>query len=204
MKNFIKKILEIILNIISCYINYYRTMINDIEIKLNNKKFPVFIFTNNEIDKLIEYNLSIDSSKERKKYLYNKKILLLNMIRDTIINNYSIEEIDMVVELYNRLIKLKCLIYLTGEDDEWELVSDNLYRNKRHYSVYKDNNNAYDIHGCLLIDKNTNYKFYDKKYSVIKIDKFPYYPIEKIMYVDKNNYNNDVNITYEQESHVIH
>ena len=53
----------------------------------------------------------------------------------------------IVLTLFDRLAKFKTLTPLTGEDNEWMEVTDNLYQNKRHPEVFKENGKAHILDG---------------------------------------------------------
>jgi len=61
------------------------------------------------------------------------------------------------INLFSKLAKFEPLVPLTGEDWEWNDVSEfggrddgPLYQNKRCSHVFKDNNGAYDIQGIVF------------------------------------------------------
>ena len=89
------------------------------------------------------------------------------------------------INLIGKLLRHEPLSPLTGEDNEWNDVSemsgckgkDKIYQNKRCSSVFKTIKNGkiktYDINGKLFHDKNGTY--FKSKGSSVDI-KFPYTP----------------------------
>jgi hypothetical protein len=93
------------------------------------------------------------------------------------------------INLFSTLAKYEPVAPLTGEDWEWNNVSeyreregDPLYQNKRCSRVFKDSNGAYDIDGIVWYDWYTDEKtgerykshFTDRR-SRVPV-KFPYKP----------------------------
>jgi hypothetical protein len=73
------------------------------------------------------------------------------------------------INLFSTLAYFKPLTPLTGEDWEWNDVSEfngledsPLYQNKRCSSVFKDNTGAYDIEGIIFYDWCTDEKTGEK------------------------------------------
>jgi len=56
------------------------------------------------------------------------------------------------INLFSKLAKFEPIVPLTGEDWEWNEVSDNTYQNKRCSHVFKENGEAYDIDGKVFYD----------------------------------------------------
>ena len=73
-----------------------------------------------------------------------------------------------LLNIFDRLVRFKTLTPLTGEDDEWEKVSENvgdnkavMYQNKRDASVFKevwgdgeDDSKTYFIDGIVFVEKD--------------------------------------------------
>ena len=62
---------------------------------------------------------------------------------------------NYMISVVTRLMNIKPLGPLTGDDSEWTLVQDDpvLYQNKRYSAVFKDGNGrAYDIDACVVKD----------------------------------------------------
>ena len=76
----------------------------------------------------------------------------------------------------NRLLLGLPIKPLTGEDDEWEKVSEGKYVNKRcHYVFKEDGRGAYNINGKVFSD-NGGLTWYHTSDSWVEIDEFPYFP----------------------------
>lgn len=60
------------------------------------------------------------------------------------------------IELFEKLAKFKPLVPLSGDDSEWNEVSDGVFQNKRCSSVFKQadrfNGQAYDINGIVFYE----------------------------------------------------
>ncbi|MDR2395814.1 MAG: hypothetical protein LBD57_04375 [Endomicrobium sp.] len=61
------------------------------------------------------------------------------------------------LSLFNRLVNYKPILALISEDDEWEKVSEDLYQNKRCFSVFKNDTYAYDQDAVILTDVEDSY-----------------------------------------------
>ena len=86
-----------------------------------------------------------------------------------------------VISILSKLLKFEPLKPLTGEDSEWNLIteSDMLYQNKRCPYVFKDRDGAYDIQGKVFVDeKGGQFTNYESRVWIT----FPYTP--KIEFVN--------------------
>ena len=82
---------------------------------------------------------------------------------------------NYAVAILQKLLKFEPLSPLTGEDSEWNLISEkeNLYQNKRCSHVFRENGKAYDIHGKVFVQENGSaYTSRDSRVDVT----FPYTP----------------------------
>lgn len=78
------------------------------------------------------------------------------------------------VDLFSKLASYKPLCPLTGEDNEWTEVGENVWQNKRCYSVFKEaDGKAYDSNGIVFTDKDGC--SYTSRESRVFIE-FPYTP----------------------------
>jgi len=84
-----------------------------------------------------------------------------------------------VVSTLTRLLSFKPLKPLTGEDDEWNEISEGKFQNKRCSSVFKNSNDgtAYDINGKIFTDDGGK-TWYTNRESRVNIE-FPYTVPEK-------------------------
>lgn len=93
------------------------------------------------------------------------------------------------LNVFNRLAHFKPIAPITGEDSEWNEVSDGrdgiMYQNKRMSSVFKDDSGAWDIDGRVFWEwqrreDGSAYKsYYTCKDSHLPIT-FPYTPGDRI------------------------
>lgn len=93
-------------------------------------------------------------------------------------SGFSAEYVTNVVE---KLFRFEPLVPLTGEDDEWNEVSDGLYQNNRCSRVFKDKDGVYDIDGKVFIQPNG--VAYTSNESFVPVE-FPYVPKTEHIYVD--------------------
>jgi hypothetical protein len=87
----------------------------------------------------------------------------------------------LVADLFHRLVKGEILTPLTGKSNEWMEVADNLYQNKRRFSVFatdKNGTDAYDIDGIVFVDKD-GCSFTSPKTGSLPVQ-FPYIQKDKI------------------------
>ena len=59
-----------------------------------------------------------------------------------------------VLNLFERLARFKPISPLTGEDDEWNELQENMYQNNRDGEVFKKDGKAYWISGKIFKDKD--------------------------------------------------
>jgi hypothetical protein len=87
------------------------------------------------------------------------------------------------IGMFERLAKFEPLVPLTGKDEEWMEVGDNIFQNKRCLHVFKQkdrfNGQAYDINGRIFRDPNG--LCYTSSDSCVPVT-FPYTPQSE--YVD--------------------
>lgn len=77
--------------------------------------------------------------------------------------------------ILEKLLRFQPISPLTGEDSEWNLISEveRLYQNKRCSHVFKSNGKAYDLNGKVFIQENGSaYTSADSRVDVT----FPYTP----------------------------
>ena len=89
-----------------------------------------------------------------------------------------------VAGMFHRLAMFKPASPLTGEDDEWNDVGDDLFQNKRYSAVFKDKDGiAYNIDGKVFTDDGD--VWYTCKESRVNVT-FPYIVPDKPEYVYRN------------------
>lgn len=55
----------------------------------------------------------------------------------------------IVIDLFKRLANWETLIPITGNDDEWNEVSDNIFQNNRNSAIFKEDGRCYYIDGII-------------------------------------------------------
>ena len=83
---------------------------------------------------------------------------------------------SMTISLFEKLARFKPLTPLTGEDDEWIDVDDNTYQNRRHPSIFKDQDGQAYWYGGVVF-KNQDGATFTNEYSRVPVT-FPYTPTE--------------------------
>jgi len=78
----------------------------------------------------------------------------------------------IAINLFHRLSKYKPLTPLTGEDDEWTEVGTDVFQNKRCFSVFRRDGEAYNIDGIVWKDRENGSTYTDRE-SRIPVT-FPY------------------------------
>jgi hypothetical protein len=96
---------------------------------------------------------------------------------------------NYVANIFNKLAKYETLSPLTGEDNEWNDVSNmsgdrkTLFQNNRDSAVFKDDTGCYYIHAIIWVENNGT--TYTDKLSCGYIKSFPFTP--KTFYVKLDN-----------------
>lgn len=96
---------------------------------------------------------------------------LLKLLSD---QGHSNHTVHYCLAVFNRLAKFKPLTPLTGEDDEWNEVGNDMFQNKRYSAVFKEGKNgrAYNVEGKVFSNDGGE-TWYTSKDSSVYID-FPY------------------------------
>lgn len=85
---------------------------------------------------------------------------LLHMVDEFSNEGHSGFSASYAIQCLKRLLAYKPLSPLTGEDDEWTEVSEQMghkmFQNKRHSAVFKDETGAYNIDGKVFWSWATN------------------------------------------------
>lgn len=103
---------------------------------------------------------------------------ILDIVRVFSDQHFTGNTASYCLEILNRLLKYKPLTPLTGNDSEWEDITqygsnDTCYQNKRYPAVFKDKDGkAYDVESKIFSDDN-GHTWYTSKESREYID-FPY------------------------------
>ena len=90
-----------------------------------------------------------------------------------------------VANIFNKLTRFETLSPLTGEDNEWNLVSEDLWQNNRDSAVFRNKDGCYYLDAFVWIDKE-GCCYIDKK-SRGYIKSFPFTPKTFYVKVDKDN-----------------
>jgi hypothetical protein len=101
-----------------------------------------------------------------------------------------------VTDIFNKLARFETLSPLTGENNEWNDVTEmsgdrkTLFQNNRNSAVFKDDTGCYYINACLWVEDNGN--TYANKKSRGYIKSFPFTPKTFYVKVDKVDKDNNI------------
>ncbi len=113
---------------------------------------------------------------------------VLDLIKLFASQGHSGGSAQCVIKLFDTLVKFNNLSPLTGEDSEWNDVSDisgeYMLQNKRNSAVFKSSKGTYYLDGKLIVQPDGS--AYHEKVSI----KFPYIPSTQIVYFD--HYGNEI------------
>lgn len=105
---------------------------------------------------------------------------VMKMIKVFADEGHSGYSASMAINVFERVARFEPLTPLTGEDDEWNEVSEGSFQNRRCSHVFKDSDGrAYDIQGRVFREPSGS--CYTNRDSRVYVT-FPYVP--KIEYVD--------------------
>ncbi len=125
----------------------------------------------------------VNHAEEELKYIrgdeYNDMVAdaVLEIIRVFADQGHSGFSASITTNIVEKLMRFEPLTPLTGEDNEWNQISDNLYQNRRSPRVFKEDGQAYDIDGIVFRDPDGCY--ITNKDSRVNIT-FPYTPVTEI------------------------
>lgn len=117
---------------------------------------------------------------------------ILHMVNEFAEEGHSGFSAGYAISILSKLLDYKPLSPLTGEDDEWNDVGDNLWQSKRAYNVFKDKDGAYWSDGKVFwewwsdpeIDGGKPYKsYFTSRDSRVPIT-FPFTMPDKPEYVE--------------------
>ena len=136
-----------------------------------------------------ERELSLIGYDGKDEYNNMAKAAIMELLTTFANQGHSGFSANYVSDIFNKLAKYETLSPLTGEDDEWNDVSNmsgdrkTLFQNNRDSAVFKDDTGCYYIHAIIWVENNgTTYT--DKK-SCGYIKSFPFTP--KTFYVKLDN-----------------
>jgi hypothetical protein len=125
----------------------------------------------------------VNHAEEELKYIrgdeYNDMVAdaVLEIIRVFADQGHSGFSASITTNIVEKLMRFEPLTPLTGEDNEWNQIKDNLYQNRRSPRVFKEDGQAYDIDGIVFRDPDGCY--ITNKDSRVNIT-FPYTPVTEI------------------------
>ena len=131
---------------------------------------------------------------EMQKAICDHVLKLLDVFAD---EGHSGSSAPYAIDLFSKLAKFEPVAPLTGEDWEWEEVSDGVFQNKRCSHIFKQadrfDGQAYDIYGRIFWewwpDSETGelYKtHYTNRESFVPIV-FPYTPVKEYAYRESDS-----------------
>lgn len=142
--------------------------------------------------------LTQDSPDEMNRMM---RVHILHMIEEFSKEGHSGFSANYAISILTKLFSYKPLTPLTGEDDEWVVVEEDVnllgvrepktWQNRRLGNVFKDYNSAWDIDGRVFWEWNSNpeidggkpFKSYFTSYDSRVPVTFPYTPPDKPQYV---------------------
>jgi len=127
-----------------------------------------------------EYELGLIDNGDEMQRAINQSIL--DVVKAFAKAGHSGLSSNYALGVIEKLLRFEPLKPLTGADDEWEDVSDNLFQNRRCSRVFKEKATgiSFDIQGLIFLDKDGI--SYTNRESHVTI-KFPYIPVSE--YVDE-------------------
>lgn len=94
------------------------------------------------------YDLN-SKEEEPNKWMSENVIELISVFAN---QGHSGSSAPHLIRLFSKLANFEALSPLTGEDSEWNSVTDTLYQNNRCSHVFKENGVAYDGEGKIFRD----------------------------------------------------
>ena len=112
-------------------------------------------------------NLGWPGEDDMQEAICNDVLELLNVFSR---QGHSGSSAPYCLSLFEKLARFNPISPLTGSDDEWEEVGNNLFQNKRDSEVFKENGEAYWIGGKIFNDGECSFTSIDSRVPV----KFPW------------------------------
>ena len=147
-------------------------------------------YAERELDRI---GMVADSEDEMNRAMRNH---IMNMVVAFSDEGHSGYSASYALAVLKRVLIYKPLSPLTGEDDEWIEVADNLWQNKRAYSVFKDSDGAYWSDGIVFWEWFTPWDngvagepfktYFTSKDSAVQIESFPWEMPDKPEYREAN------------------
>ena len=138
-----------------------------------------------------ERELSLIGYDGKDEYNNMAKAAIMELLATFANQRHSGFSASYVTDIFNKLARFETLSPLTGEENEWNDVTEmsgdrkTLFQNNRNSAVFKDDTRCYYINACLWIEDNGN--TYANKKSRGYIKSFPFTPKTFYVKVDKDN-----------------
>ena len=138
-----------------------------------------------------ERELSLIGYDGKDEYNNMAKAAIMELLATFANQRHSGFSASYVTDIFNKLARFETLSPLTGENNEWNDVTEmsgdrkTLFQNNRNSAVFKDDTGCYYINACLWVEDNGN--TYANKKSRGYIKSFPFTPKTFYVKVDKDN-----------------
>jgi hypothetical protein len=141
-----------------------------------------------------ERELSLIGYDGKDEYNNMAKSAIMELLTTFANQGHSGFSANYVIDIFNKLSRFETLSPLTGEDDEWNDVTEmsgyKQFQNKRDSAVFKDDTGCYYLDALLWVENNGN--IYCNKKSRGYIKSFPFTP--KTFYIKVENDDNILDI----------
>jgi hypothetical protein len=143
-----------------------------------------------------ERELSLIGYDGKDEYNNMAKAAIMELLATFANQRHSGFSASYVTDIFNKLARFETLSPLTGENNEWNDVTEmsgdrkTLFQNNRNSAVFKDDTGCYYINACLWVEDNGN--TYANKKSRGYIKSFPFTPKTFYVKVDKVDKDNNI------------
>jgi len=143
-----------------------------------------------------ERELSLIGYDGKDEYNNMAKAAIMELLATFVNQRHSGFSASYVTDIFNKLARFETLSPLTGENNEWNDVTEmsgdrkTLFQNNRNSAVFKDDTGCYYINACLWVEDNGN--TYANKKSRGYIKSFPFTPKTFYVKVDKVDKDNNI------------
>lgn len=138
-----------------------------------------------------ERELSLIGYDDKDEYNNMAKAAIMELLTTFANQGHSGFSANYVADIFNKLARFKTLSPLTGDDDEWNDVSNmsgdrkTLFQNNRDSAVFKDDTGCYYVDAFIWIEEDGSAYTNNKSLGYIK--SFPFTPKTFYVKVDKDN-----------------
>ncbi len=132
-----------------------------------------------------ERELSLIGYDGKDEYNNMAKAAIMELLATFANQRHSGFSASYVTDIFNKLARFETLSPLTGENNEWNHVSEDLWQNNRDSAVFRNKDGCYYLDAFVWIDKE-GCGYTDKK-SRGYIKSFPFTPKTFYVKVDKDN-----------------